>query len=89
MYGITSEKAIDIATANWSLPRFQRKRAWGDKERFKLCISIFKKYPIGTVVIKKENLGEGEDSRFWLLDGRQRRDTIREIPNSRFSVARF
>lgn len=28
------------------LPRFQRKQTWNEIDNFKLCISLFKKYPI-------------------------------------------
>lgn len=61
------------------LPRFQRKKSWDDDTRFKLCISLFKEYPVGTIVLKKETKN-GKTVK-WLLDGRQRRDTLIEMQN--------
>ena len=61
------------------LPRFQRKKSWGDTDRFKLCVSLFKEYPMGTVVLKKEK--RGKKTVKWLLDGRQRIDTLVEMQN--------
>lgn len=61
------------------LPRFQRKESWTDGKRFQLCISVFKGYPIGTVVFRREEPG-GKMVK-WLLDGRQRIDTLRLMRN--------
>ncbi len=61
------------------LPRFQRKKSWDDQHRFELCISLFKGYPLGTIVIKKEDVDNKTIK--WLLDGRQRRDTLMEMQN--------
>ena len=58
-------------------PRYQRNKAWGDKDKFKLFISVFKSYPIGSIVVKE--LVEGE--KLWMLDGRQRYETIRDMQN--------
>ncbi|MFC0237081.1 DUF262 domain-containing protein [Fictibacillus phosphorivorans] len=55
-------------------PRFQRKQTWDDKKNFKLCISIFKNFPVGVVVINKEEV-KGRFTK-WLLDGRQRRNAL-------------
>ena len=59
------------------LPRFQRKASWDYKKRFELALSIFKNYPLGASILSKEivdgNLTE------WLLDGRQRRDSLKII----------
>jgi len=52
-------------------PRFQRKKTWAAEDNFKLCISIFKGYPIGVVIINE--LGGFE----YLLDGRQRLTALR------------
>lgn len=56
------------------LPRFQRKQTWDSKKNFKLCISIFKNYPIGVTVINEEKGKKGNTR--WLLDGRQRRNAL-------------
>ncbi len=57
------------------LPRFQRKSTWKPKQRFELVLSIFKNYPIGSSIIYSENQG-GKVVAKWLLDGRQRRETL-------------
>ena len=67
------------------LPRFQRKSTWDKKQNFELCISVFQDYPIGVVIINKEQ----ESS--WLLDGRQRRHALtimRENPVELYNWAR-
>lgn len=58
-------------------PRYQRNKAWDDIDKFKLFISVFKSYPIGSIVVKE--LVEGE--KLWMLDGRQRYETIRDMQN--------
>jgi len=70
-YNIIENNAISFAT-NKSIrfPRFQRKQTWDDNSNFKLCISIFKGYPIGVVIVNSQ---KGFD---YLLDGRQRRNAI-------------
>lgn len=57
------------------LPRFQRKHTWDHKKNFKLCISLYKDFPLGTVVIRKEGTQK------WLLDGRQRWTALKEMEN--------
>lgn len=52
------------------LPRFQRKATWTSKQNFELCISVFQEYPVGVVIVNKEN------NVSWLLDGRQRRNAL-------------
>lgn len=66
-----------IEDTSIKLPRFQRKATWDDKKRFELALSIFKNYPLGASILSKEN-SEGQTTD-WLLDGRQRRDTIKAI----------
>lgn len=56
--------------SNMKLPRFQRRATWTSKQNFELCISVFQEYPIGVVIVNKEN------STSWLLDGRQRRNAL-------------
>lgn len=73
-YNITENNAIAFANdRNIRYPRFQRKQTWDEKLNFKLCISIFKGYPIGVVIINAQGEGESE----YLLDGRQRRNALR------------
>jgi len=57
------------------LPRFQRKQTWDEKKNFKLCISLFNKYPIGVSVIDHSQSGTGNVK--YLLDGRQRRNALK------------
>lgn len=70
-YEIKPISASEFVTSKTKLPRFQRKQTWGPKDNFKLCISVFKKYPIGVVII---NQRKKED---YLLDGRQRLNALR------------
>ena len=55
------------------LPRFQRKATWNEKKRFELALSVFKNYPLGASILSRE-----KENKF-LLDGRQRRDTLTMI----------
>jgi hypothetical protein len=57
------------------LPRFQRKLTWSDEDKFELCLSVFKGYPIGVIVLSEE----GSDK--YLLDGRQRRNALDQMNN--------
>jgi hypothetical protein len=58
------------------LPRFQRKATWDEKQNFELAISVFQDYPVGVVIVNKEqNLS-------WLLDGRQRRTALQNMRNN-------
>lgn len=57
------------------LPRFQRKLTWTDEDNFKLCLSVFKGYPLGVIVLSKD------DDIKYLLDGRQRRHALNEMRN--------
>lgn len=68
-----------VTDSQMKLPRFQRKATWVEKQNFELAISIFQDYPVGVVIVNKEI-----DSS-WLLDGRQRRNALKEMranPNS-------
>lgn len=62
------------------LPRFQRKATWDAKQNFELCISIFQDYPVGVVIVNKEQ------NVSWLLDGRQRRTALKEMRANPVSV---
>lgn len=66
-------------------PRFQRKAVWKKKQNFELCISVFQEYPIGVVILNKQQ------KITWLLDGRQRRTALaqmRENPVELYDWAR-
>lgn len=69
-YSIVESKAQAFINEDLKLPRYQRKQTWGAEDNFKLCVSIFKGYPIGVVIINYNN-GEG-----FLLDGRQRKNAL-------------
>lgn len=74
-----------VTDAQLKLPRFQRKATWVEKQNFELAISIFQDYPVGVVIVNKEF-----DSS-WLLDGRQRRNALKEMranPNSVYMWAK-
>ena len=75
MYEIRPETIKTFITdRNVKLPRFQRKQTWDDKKNFKLCISLFKQYPIGVCILSVDER-KGKIVR-WLLDGRQRRNAL-------------
>lgn len=69
-YSIVQSNAQAFIDKNLKLPRYQRKQTWGPEDNFKLCVSIFKGYPIGVVIVNYNN-GEG-----FLLDGRQRKNAL-------------
>lgn len=62
-----------VSDSKIKLPRFQRKSTWTPKQNFELAISIFQQYPVGVVIINDE----GRTS--WLLDGRQRRNALKDL----------
>lgn len=62
------------------LPRFQRKATWKDIDNFKLCISVFKGYPIGVMIVNETG------TKKYLLDGRQRRNALTTMYNDPVSV---
>src|SRR5271154_2973026 len=53
-------------------PRFQRKQSWDEIKNFKLCLSVFKQFPIGTIILQID-----KDENRLLLDGRQRTHAIK------------
>ena len=59
------------------MPRFQLAKTWNEKQKFELTLSIFKQYPLGCVILctHRENNGECR----WLIDGRQRFTTIKDV----------
>lgn len=61
-----------VENSEIKLPRFQRKQTWNEIDNFKLCISLFKKYPIGVTIIEKDSNSTDQ----FLLDGRQRRNAL-------------
>ena len=75
-YLIEPKSTKDFLSMKTHLPRFQRKQTWKPMSNFKLCISIFKNYPIGVVIINKNKDGN------WLLDGRQRLNALTHISNN-------
>lgn len=58
------------------MPRFQRKATWDKKQNFELAISVFQDYPVGVVIVNKEQ------NTSWLLDGRQRRNALQNMRNN-------
>jgi len=72
-----------IENRSIKLPRFQRKQTWKAYDNFKLCISVFKGYPIGVVIINSCNQPEKTD---WLLDGRQRRNALKLIKDNPIAI---
>ena len=72
-YSIVESSVKDFIdnASNIKLPRFQRKQTWKDVDNFKLCISVFKDYPVGVVIVNRNKEAD------WLLDGRQRRNALK------------
>ena len=60
------------------MPRFQRSEVWDDKQKFDLMLSICKQYPVGSVILCCEVNKTGNTEK-WLIDGRQRYSTIKQI----------
>lgn len=85
-YSIETRTVTEFVTDNTiRLPRFQRKSAWGPNQNFELAISMFKEYPLGVIVINDEK------GTSWLLDGRQRRNALKELrdnPDKVYDAAR-
>lgn len=72
-YSIVESSASTFVSSRMELPRFQRKQTWGNDKNFKLCISVFKGYPLGVVIINE--LGKTS----CLLDGRQRLNALKKM----------
>lgn len=86
-----SVKAFDIKAfitdGRIKLPRFQRKKTWTEVDNFKLCISLFKDYPMGVCIVSTESVN-GRIIKF-LLDGRQRREALTLLNNDPENLYRW
>lgn len=82
-YAIEPKTTKEFIAMRPNLPRFQRKQTWKPLDNFKLCISVFKNYPIGVVIINKNDEGP------WLLDGRQRLNALKHIDDDPIEVYRW
>ena len=71
-FGISENTTSYFINNKIDLPRFQRKPTWKDNDNFKLCISVFKGYPIGVIIVNEM----GKKGKKYLLDGRQRRNAL-------------
>lgn len=71
-FGISENTTSYFINNKIDLPRFQRKATWKENDNFKLCISVFKGYPIGVVIVNEM----GKQGKKYLLDGRQRRNAL-------------
>lgn len=69
-----------VEDSKMKLPRFQRKATWDAKQNFELCISVFQDYPVGVVIVNKEQQAS------WLLDGRQRRTALKDMRDNPVAV---
>lgn len=79
-FGISENTTSYFINNKIDLPRFQRKATWKDVDNFKLCISVFKGYPIGVVIVNETG------TRKFLLDGRQRRNALITMYNNPVEV---
>lgn len=71
-FGISEGTTSYFINNKIELPRFQRKATWKENDNFKLCISVFKGYPIGVIIVNEM----GKEGKKYLLDGRQRRNAL-------------
>ena len=78
-YMIVQKSIKEFISMDTALPRFQRKQTWGPKDNFKLCISVFKDYPVGVVILNNQG-------KFWVLDGRQRLNALTNMSKSPIEV---
>ena len=80
MFQIEPKTLKDYVTdESVKMPRFQRSEVWKDKQKFDLMLSICKQYPIGSVILCCETNKKTGIAEKWLIDGRQRYSTIRQI----------
>lgn len=79
-FGISENTTSYFVNNKIDLPRFQRKATWKDIDNFKLCISVFKGYPIGVVIVNETG------TKKFLLDGRQRRNALITMYNNPVEV---
>jgi len=76
LFELASVDAHTFATDPYiALPFFQRKATWNPHQRLGLALSVVRGFPIGTVVVKQT------DQQTFLLDGRQRRETLQDLTN--------
>lgn len=68
---VEGNASVFASNKNIKFPRFQRKQTWDETDNFKLCISVFKGYPIGVVIVNSQNRND------YLLDGRQRKNALK------------
>jgi hypothetical protein len=59
-------------------PRFQRKRSWAQDKTFNLALTLYRGYPPGLVVVRRDTDETGRPVHF-LLDGRQRREAFGDM----------
>ena len=72
-FGISENTTSYFINNKIELPRFQRKATWKIQKNFELCISVFKGYPIGVIIVNEMG------SKKFLLDGRQRRNALTKM----------
>lgn len=85
-FGISENTTSYFTNNKLDFPRFQRKPTWKEKDNFRLCISVFKGYPIGVVIVNEMS----REGKKYLLDGRQRRQALLDMyrnPNMLYAWA--
>ena len=82
-FGISENTTSYFINNKIELPRFQRKATWKDTDNFKLCISVFKGYPIGVIIVNEMG------AKKFLLDGRQRRNALITMYNNPVEVYKW
>ena len=68
-----------VSDESIKMPRFQRSEVWDNKQKFDLMLSICKQYPVGSVILCCEVNNKTGNTEKWLIDGRQRYSTIKQI----------
>lgn len=80
MYTIETKTLKDyVSDEGIKMPRFQRSEVWNEKQKFDLVLSICKDYPVGSVILCCEENRISGITEKWLIDGRQRFSTSRQI----------
>lgn len=68
-------------------PEYQRDYIWNTDFKDKLIFSIFKKYPIGSVIIRNLDKQNVKGARQEVVDGQQRLTTIADFYNKEFAIS--
>lgn len=71
LFIIDSIEARSLIGKRPDFPLFQRRSSWVTAKKFKFFLSVFKGFPLGTVVVNRDVTNEGTTT-YFIIDGRQR-----------------